>query len=66
MLCVSCTLMSFEVQKAPLKPDQAVVFDIDGTLTPKPSAIYTARDDAANAVRLFADFMVRRKEEGKQ
>ena len=55
MLCTSCTLQSFEVQKAPLKPDQAVVFDIDGTLTPKPSAVFTARDDAANAVRLFAD-----------
>lgn len=55
MLCISCTLMPFEVQKAPLKPDQAVVFDIDGTLTPKPIAIYTARDDAANAVRLYAD-----------
>jgi len=47
--------MPFEVQKAPLKQDQAVVFDIDGTLTPKPSAIFTARDDAASAVRLYAD-----------
>ena len=55
MLCAGCALLPFEIQKAPLKPDQAVVFDIDGTLTPSPFAIFTARDDAANAVRLFAD-----------
>ena len=55
LLCASCALRSFEIQKTPLKPDQAVVFDIDGTLTPKVSAIFTAREDAANAVRLYAD-----------
>jgi len=48
-------LAPFEVQKAPLKPDKAVVFDIDGTLTPKVSAIFTVRDEAASAVQLFAD-----------
>ena len=51
----SCALLSFEIQKAPLKPGQAVVFDIDGTLTPSRLAIYTAREDAAKAVRVFAD-----------
>ncbi len=35
-------------------PDQAVVFDIDGTLTPKPIAIYSAREDAAQAAQLYA------------
>ena len=55
MLCAGCALLPFEIQKAPLKPDQAVVFDIDGTLTPSPLAIFSARDDAANAVRFFAD-----------
>lgn len=55
MLCSGCALPPFEAQKTPLKPDQAVVFDIDGTLTPSPLAIFTARDDAANAVHLFAD-----------
>jgi hypothetical protein len=55
IICSSCALRSFEVQKAPLKPDEAVVFDIDGTLTPNVSAIFTARDDAAKAARLFAD-----------
>jgi phosphatidate phosphatase PAH1 len=55
MLCTSCALQTFDIQKAPLKPNQAVVFDIDGTLTPKQSAIFTARDDAASGVRLFAD-----------
>lgn len=50
-----CTLLPGEVQPTPLKPDQAVVFDIDGTLTPRPRAIFTARKDAATAARLFAD-----------
>lgn len=54
MLCASCSLLPFDIQQAPLKPDQAVVFDIDGTLTPTQSAIFTARDDAANALRIFA------------
>lgn len=55
MLCTSCTLQSYEIQKAPLKPDKAVVFDIDGTLTPSAYAIFTPRDGAAEAVGLFAD-----------
>ena len=54
MLCASCALLPFEIQKTPLRPDEAVVFDIDGTLTPSPIAIFTAREDAANAVNLFA------------
>lgn len=36
-------------------PAECVVFDIDGTLTPKVSAIHTARDGAATAVQTFAD-----------
>lgn len=55
MLCISCVLPPFEIQKAPLKADQAVVFDIDGTLTPSRWAIYTAREDAAKAVDVYAD-----------
>jgi hypothetical protein len=55
MLCTSCALLPFEIQKTPLKPDEAVVFDIDGTLTPNPSAIFIAREDAAKAVNLFAN-----------
>ncbi len=55
LLCSSCALRTFDIQKAPLKPNQAVVFDIDGTLTPKVSAISIARGDAASAVQLFAD-----------
>lgn len=34
---------------------ECVVFDIDGTLTPKVSAVHTARDGAATAVHAFAD-----------
>ena len=36
-------------------PAECVVFDIDGTLTPKVSAVHTARDGAAAAVQTFAD-----------
>ena len=54
-LSASCALLPYDIQKAPLKPDQAVVFDIDGTLTPTRLAILTARVDAADAVRVFAD-----------
>ena len=36
-------------------PSECVVFDIDGTLTPKVSAIRTARKGAATAVHTFAD-----------
>ena len=55
MLCTSCALLPYEIQETPLKPDEAVVFDIDGTLTPSPSAIFTARQDAAKAVNLIAN-----------
>ena len=54
-LCVSCSLPTFDVPKAPLVPNQAVVFDIDGTLTPKSTAGFSVRDDAAKAVGLFAE-----------
>jgi hypothetical protein len=54
LLISSCALPSFEVQKAPARRDQAVVFDIDGTLTPNPLAVFTARQDAAKAVRAYA------------
>lgn len=54
ILCSSCALQTFDIQKAPLKTNQAVVFDIDGTLTPKVWAISIARDDAASAVLSFA------------
>ena len=54
MLCASCGLLPFDIQQAPLKPYQAVVLDIDGTLTPTPPAIFTARDDARDALRVFA------------
>lgn len=37
------------------KQTLAVVFDIDGTLTPHPLSIFEARPDAANAVRIFEE-----------
>ena len=55
ILCSGCSLKAHDIQQAPLKQNQAVVFDIDGTLTPKKIAFATARDDAATAAQLFAD-----------
>lgn len=56
MLCGSCAqLPSAEIPNGPPKHAQAVVFDIDGTLTPKPLDVFEARTDAAKAVRIFAD-----------
>jgi len=56
MLCSSCAqLPPAEIPNAPQKQAQAVVFDIDGTLTPQVSAVFEARTDAAKAVRIFAD-----------
>ncbi|MFN0139855.1 MAG: HAD family hydrolase [Pyrinomonadaceae bacterium] len=56
MLCSSCPrLPPAEIPDAVPKQAPAVVFDIDGTLTPKVSAVFEARTDAAKAVRIFAD-----------
>nr|SPS05628.1 conserved exported protein of unknown function [Candidatus Nitrotoga fabula] len=55
VLCAGCALTPDQIQKAPLLPNQAIVFDIDGTLTPYPAAISIARQDAARAVHLYAD-----------
>ena len=55
ILCSGCSLKAHDIQQAPPKQNQAVVFDIDGTLTPKKIAFSTARDDAAKAAQLFAD-----------
>ena len=54
ILCTGCQLDTFDIPKAPLKPNQAVIFDIDGTLTPRPWAYNTARDDSATAAQLYA------------
>ena len=36
MLCSSCALLPVDIPYAPQKQAPAVVFDIDGTLTPRP------------------------------
>lgn len=55
MLCSACAaLPRAAIPNAPKNQTQAVVFDIDGTLTPHPLSIFEARPDAANAVRIFA------------
>jgi phosphatidate phosphatase PAH1 len=50
-----CALKPDPVPPAPYALAQAVVFDIDGTLTPDVMSIYTARPEAAKAVQLYAD-----------
>lgn len=49
-----CSLSSEAVVDAPEGRARAVVFDIDGTLTPQPVKIHTARPGAANAAQSFA------------
>ena len=55
ILCTSCTLLPVDIPEAPSEQSQAVVFDIDGTLTPEPMAIFTVREGAVNAARFYAD-----------
>ena len=50
----SCAPLPVVIPEAPFDHAKAVVFDIDGTLTPTPLKYWKARDDAANAVQLFS------------
>lgn len=55
ILLVGCTtLQSSKIQPAP-EGGKAVVFDVDGTLTPRPVEIWTVRAGAADAVWRYAD-----------
>jgi phosphatidate phosphatase PAH1 len=54
MLCSGCWLKSTEIESPPPKQTQAVVFDIDGTLTPDVFSFKTVRPDAAKAAQLYA------------
>jgi phosphatidate phosphatase PAH1 len=55
MLGSSCAQQPANIPSAPQDHAQAVVFDIDGTLTPTPLEFWEARKDAAKAVQTFAD-----------
>lgn len=55
LLATNCALTPDEVVPAQPGDAHAVVFDIDGTLTPDVHMVFTARDGAARAVRAFAD-----------
>lgn len=55
MLCCSCAQLPADIPDAPQQNAKAVVFDIDGTLTPSPLKYRKARSDAAKAVHFFAD-----------
>lgn len=55
MLCSSCVQLPSNIPNAPKKQAQAVVFDIDGTLTPSPIEYLKPRRDAAKAVHIYAD-----------
>lgn len=55
LLLAGCaTLQSSTMQPSP-KDGKAVVFDIDGTLTPRPVEIWSVRAGAADAVSGYAD-----------
>jgi phosphatidate phosphatase PAH1 len=55
VLCSSCGQLALApIPDATPKHASAVVFDIDGTLTPHQLSIFDARIDAANAVQTFA------------
>ena len=54
ILCSSCAQLPAQIIPN-AKQTQAVVFDIDATLTPQELNIFEAREDAAEAVRIFAN-----------
>lgn len=54
-LVTSCAQLSSKIEDAPFKHAKAVVFDIDGTLTPTVLKYRSVRPDAARAVHVFAD-----------
>jgi len=56
LLISSCAqLPPADIPTAPKQHASAVVFDIDGTLTPSPLKFWQPRDDAAKVVQNFAD-----------
>ena len=55
LLIGGCALQSHAVRPADDNQSEAVVFDIDGTLTPRPFAIFKVRPEAARAVQSYAD-----------
>ncbi|MCW8109229.1 hypothetical protein OPS25_12040 [Alteromonas ponticola] len=56
IIIAGCTTLSEQpIPVAPEASNQAIIFDIDGTLTPKPIAINTAREHASRAVNMFAE-----------
>lgn len=54
LLCSCAQLPPTEVPLASQTQRQAVVFDIDGTLTPQIGSVFEPRPDAARALNMFA------------
>ena len=55
LLCIGCAHQSSVISDPPIPQSQAVVFDIDGTLTPDVLRIAEVRKGAADAVRIFSN-----------
>ena len=55
LLISGCASLPNRFEAAPPGQTKAVVFDIDGTLTPTPFRYWQVREDAVAAVRHFAD-----------
>jgi len=53
LLCSGCASLPNEYPQASPQQDKAVIFDIDGTLTPTPLRFWQARDAAPEALRAF-------------
>ena len=55
VFCSGCSTLANEFVDAPMDHAKAVVFDIDGTLTPTPLSIWSVREAAAETVQHFAN-----------
>jgi hypothetical protein len=53
LTCAGCPLTPDRVESTAVGGPNAVVFDIDGTLTPDVHAVFSVRKDAATAVNTF-------------
>ena len=55
VLCSGCSTLPNQFDKPPVEQAKAVVFDVDGTLTPMVWRFWQVRDDAAKTAQQFAD-----------
>jgi len=54
LLLSGCSVTSTEISAPNGKSDKAVIFDIDGTLTPCNACIFSERENASELVQAYA------------